>query len=277
MEKRKKGVGHVCRKNVLYHMTLKLVEQGCGDSPKEVKDIPYAICDKYLCNTKELFDKTLFCLTKGTDEEKHKKAIKQCNEECIVRRDSNDGKLEQSCGDCKGKGEDPKDCYACKEDYCNEENKVYKHCWKNDGNICKNKFEENCFTERTKDNGEFDFGCGKCQDIHKKCAQCNNGTLCNTEAFFDNAKFCWEKSIDIRKPVSALRECGSQCYVSRDKDGKENRGCGKCNSTSCRDCQDNRCNHWKDVYYCNSVDGVNGVKECNKSDCYIIKLNSKKN
>nr|CAD2176388.1 unnamed protein product [Meloidogyne enterolobii] len=57
------------------------------------------------------------------------------------------------------------------------------------------------------------------------------------------------------------------------KNNTENKGCGKCNSTSCRDCQANRCNNWNDTYYCKSVEGINGVKECNKKDCYIIKLN----
>uniref|UniRef100_A0A1I8B870 Secreted protein n=1 Tax=Meloidogyne hapla TaxID=6305 RepID=A0A1I8B870_MELHA len=93
-----------------------------------------------------------------------------------------------------------------------------------------------------------------------KCAQCNNATLCNTEEFFDNAKFCWEKSNNSFKPVSALRECGSQCYVSRDKDGKglkENKykiqrkslvkqGCKICpendNSTVCINCDTKHCN-----------------------------------
>nr|CAD2195419.1 unnamed protein product [Meloidogyne enterolobii] len=62
----------------------KIVEQGCGDSPKEVKDIQYAVCDKPLCNTKELFDKTLFCFIKDSQKEKYKKAIKQCDKECFV-------------------------------------------------------------------------------------------------------------------------------------------------------------------------------------------------
>ena len=66
-----------------------LVEQGCGDSPKEVKDIQYAVCDKPLCNTKELFDKTLFCFIKDSQKEKYKKAIKQCDKECFVYRDGN--------------------------------------------------------------------------------------------------------------------------------------------------------------------------------------------
>jgi len=59
-------------------------------------------------------------------------------------------KVEQGCGNCQGK--DSKDCYACKENYCNEEKNVYKHCWENNGKICKNKYLEECFTERTKTN-----------------------------------------------------------------------------------------------------------------------------
>jgi len=124
-----KGKGHVWQRNVLYPMTIilvilfkeriirgitrlinvfgimcedlscnlssfnihinLLVEQGCGDSPKEVKDIQFAVCEKSLCNTKELFEKTLFCFIKQTEKEKYKKAIKQCDKECFVFRDVN--------------------------------------------------------------------------------------------------------------------------------------------------------------------------------------------
>jgi len=56
-----------------------------------VNDIPFAVCETKLCNTKELFDKTLFCLVKGKNEDKHNKAIKQCDQECFVYRHG-DGK-----------------------------------------------------------------------------------------------------------------------------------------------------------------------------------------
>jgi len=45
--------------------------------------------NKHLCNTKELFESSLFCLVlnevKITNEQS-KKNIKQCHEECYVRR-----------------------------------------------------------------------------------------------------------------------------------------------------------------------------------------------
>jgi len=63
-----------------------IVEQGCGDLPREFNDTPYAKCSKPLCNTKDLFGKTLFCFNKVKEEIKAKKGIKQCNQKCYVHR-----------------------------------------------------------------------------------------------------------------------------------------------------------------------------------------------
>jgi len=52
----------------------------------EISDRLYAKCSKPLCNTKDLFDKTLFCFNKGKEEFEAKKGIKQCNQKCFVHR-----------------------------------------------------------------------------------------------------------------------------------------------------------------------------------------------
>nr|CAD2174519.1 unnamed protein product [Meloidogyne enterolobii] len=122
-------------------------------------------------------------------------------------------------------------------------------------------------------NLEFDFGCGNCSISDLNCAQCNDGALCNTEMFFKKVLYCWRKDSDDEKPLSLKKECKSECFTLRDFNGEENRGCGKCNSTSCRECQENRCNNWTDTYYCKSVEGI---KECKKSDCYILKFSNNK-
>lgn len=60
--------------------------------------LKYAQCDKTICNTKEFFEKNLFCLNKGKEEKNHLKGIKQCNEQCFVFRDSDGkGKLQDGC------------------------------------------------------------------------------------------------------------------------------------------------------------------------------------
>uniref|UniRef100_A0A915MFW8 Uncharacterized protein n=1 Tax=Meloidogyne javanica TaxID=6303 RepID=A0A915MFW8_MELJA len=172
-----------------------MIEQGCGDSPKEVKDIQFAVCETPFCNTKELFDKTLFCFIKDSQKEKYKKAIKQCDKECFVSRDAN-GLLWKGCGSCKGK--DIKDCYACKTDYCNEEKRVYKHCL--DGiydysyqgikpKTCKNKYEDYCYSEII-ENNKIKKGCGKCTKT--TCITCNNGHRCNDK--LDFRTFCRTKN-----------------------------------------------------------------------------------
>uniref|UniRef100_A0A914LIG5 Uncharacterized protein n=1 Tax=Meloidogyne incognita TaxID=6306 RepID=A0A914LIG5_MELIC len=176
----------------------KIVEQGCGDTPKEIKDIQFAVCEQLLCNTNELFDKTLFCLDKVIKEDKFKKAIKQCNQECYVFRDLN-GNLEQGCGNCQGK--DSNYCYACKKNYCNEEKNVYKKCRLDNNkqsNYCGIKHGDDCYIEIIKDNIAV-RGCGKCPS--PACVTCNTN-MCNL-------------NIDFRT-------------LCRSKNGNE-----KCKETSC--------------------------------------------
>nr|CAD2189339.1 unnamed protein product [Meloidogyne enterolobii] len=75
-----------------------LVERGCGKGPKLEINVLNVYCNGQLCNTKELFDKTFFCLNKGKEEKSLGAVI--CKERsCLVRRHF-DGKLEQGCGKC---------------------------------------------------------------------------------------------------------------------------------------------------------------------------------
>nr|CAD2199071.1 unnamed protein product [Meloidogyne enterolobii] len=190
-----RGIAHILIEICVLQSNKLLVEQGCGDSPKEVKDIQYAVCDKPLCNTKELFDKTLFCFIKDSQKEKYKKALKQCDKECFVFRDAN-GHLWKGCDSCKGK--DIKDCYVCKTDYCNEEKHVYKQCL--DGiydysyhgtnpKTCKNKYKDYCYSEII-ENNKVKKGCGKCSNT--TCVTCSNGHRCNDK--LDFRTFCMTKN-----------------------------------------------------------------------------------
>ena len=60
--------------------------------------------------------------------------------------------------------------------------------------------------ERLKENYIDDF----------KCADCNNGTLCNSEKFIEEKLFCLERSINDSMFVKGARVCEEQCFVSRD-------------------------------------------------------------
>ncbi|KAL7079623.1 hypothetical protein ACQ4LE_001724 [Meloidogyne hapla] len=77
-----------------------IVEQGCGNKTSWTEyNVRAAKCqNEHLCNTKKLFEDSLFCLNKGKDQMVvSKKSLKQCDEECFILRHS-DGKLEQGCG-----------------------------------------------------------------------------------------------------------------------------------------------------------------------------------
>jgi len=66
-----------------------LVEQGCGNKTSWTEsNVLAAKCqNKHLCNTKKLFNESLFCLNKAKDMlVVSKKSLKQCNEECYFRR-----------------------------------------------------------------------------------------------------------------------------------------------------------------------------------------------
>nr|CAD2158239.1 unnamed protein product [Meloidogyne enterolobii] len=138
-------------------------------------------------------------------------------------------KVEQGCGNCQGK--DSKDCYACKENYCNEEKNVYKHCWENNGKICKNKYMEECFTERTKTNG-VNRGCGKCPS--KTCETCNKNR-CNDGQ--DLKYYCKSK-----KGEKEMIKCDKpECYIKALNEAKNefDFGCGSCvdSDLDCAQCK----------------------------------------
>ncbi|CAK5110054.1 unnamed protein product [Meloidogyne enterolobii] len=246
--------------------------------PKEVKDKQYAVCDKSLCNTKKFFDQTFSCLNKGKEEGNHKKGLKRCNGECFVYRHS-DGKVEKGCGTCKGK--DSKDCYACKKDYCNEEKNVYKHCWENNGKICKNKYNEECFTERTKTNG-VNKGCGICPS--KACETCNKNR-CNDGLGLKY--YC--RSKEVLKNKNGVKECDKpECYIKALNESRNefDFGCGNCeiSDLNCAQCNHGAlCNNelfFKSVIYCwekdlNNPKPLSVKTEC-KSECFVLRdLNGK--
>jgi len=60
----------------------------------------------------------------------------------------------QGCGSCPTN--DTTECQECKEVYCNEESKVYKHCLADNDGICKTPFDAPCYLWRTPTNGGFE-------------------------------------------------------------------------------------------------------------------------
>uniref|UniRef100_A0A1I8BET6 Apple domain-containing protein n=1 Tax=Meloidogyne hapla TaxID=6305 RepID=A0A1I8BET6_MELHA len=132
-----------------------------------------------MCNTKDLFDNTLFCLNKGK-EKNYKKAIKQCNEECFVYRD-NDGNYKKhefhyNCGRCP----------------------VSNELFRNTSDVSLSKKLIGI-------------------EINEiQCADCNNSPLCNNETFFEEQLFCLEKTANETKVIKGTRVCKNKCFVSRN-------------------------------------------------------------
>lgn len=65
------------------------------------------------------------------------------------------------------------------------------------------------------------FKCGKCPSINSlsvKCSDCE-GPFSNTEKFYHNSLFCWNKTKEMNEAKTQLRVCDSQCFVSRDNEG----------------------------------------------------------
>uniref|UniRef100_A0A1I8BU93 Galectin domain-containing protein n=1 Tax=Meloidogyne hapla TaxID=6305 RepID=A0A1I8BU93_MELHA len=209
-------------KRVCYYASSldnKVIDQGCGDSSNIE---PFAICSEKFCNTKELLDKSLFCLNDGSI-----KLLKQCHTECFVQRHSN-GTLQQGCGFWTCKVDNEGDCYTCKEKYCNEEKHVNQHCLENDGKTCKVPFGHNCFEQRT----ETNEGCGDCT-LKERCFTCNNH-LCN------NGK----NVLYYCKSEHGEQICYKpDCYISL-KEGNQkgyNYNCGNCTENIKQKCVD--CNN----------------------------------
>uniref|UniRef100_A0A1I8BV54 Uncharacterized protein n=1 Tax=Meloidogyne hapla TaxID=6305 RepID=A0A1I8BV54_MELHA len=85
----------VSHKRICYYAFIndKTVDQGCGDKNDWTeKNVQVAKCrDKFLCNTKELFQNSLFCLHKNSSTNViSKNSYIQCHEDCYVYR-ANDG------------------------------------------------------------------------------------------------------------------------------------------------------------------------------------------
>jgi len=139
-----------------------LVEQGCGNKTWNESNVRAAKCqNKHLCNTKKLFDESLFCLNKGKDDlNETKSSVIQCDNECFTRRYLDGNCLfflfkkrislivvEQGCGNCTDV-----DCKSCKINFCNTKKIGVKHCWTNNGLTCSTGYYQNCFTERIETN-----------------------------------------------------------------------------------------------------------------------------
>uniref|UniRef100_A0A1I8B8D8 Uncharacterized protein n=1 Tax=Meloidogyne hapla TaxID=6305 RepID=A0A1I8B8D8_MELHA len=258
--------------NGFCYYTLKKdkVEQGCGNGSKIEFDVLNVKCDQQLCNTKELFDKTLFCLNKGKDEKTNKAII--CKENCKVERNY-EGKVEQKCGNCPN-NTNSTDCNSCKGRFCNEEKLVYKHCLKNNGEICKTPFDSPCFMARIEGN-EVSQGCGNCNKSTKStCKECVTHRCNNPE----NVYFC--------KSKEGVKECtDSYCYIANNLDGSKDFNCGKCPEeiqTNCAQCNNNPlCNTeelLKNSFYCLEFTEVmqtmmEGFIGC-ESQCYVKRKTS---
>ncbi|CAK5104263.1 unnamed protein product [Meloidogyne enterolobii] len=140
-----------------------IVKQGCGrpDLSKEKEtDIQLLLCihDNF-CNTKEEFERVLFCLIKGWDELEPKRKMCYENvgmtdshrEPCFINR-REDGKVKQGCGEWNKACPDNKDtefCKYCRTKNCNDEKIIPKYCWTNYGKIKVNG-DVPCFVERTR-------------------------------------------------------------------------------------------------------------------------------
>jgi len=163
-------------------MLVITVRQGCGrpDLSKEKEtDIQMIICihDNF-CNTREEFERVLFCLIKGVDELEPKRQM--CHEfvgesdymnyPCFIHR-LEDGKgmkdflgelliiilVKQGCGGFNKGCPDNKEsefCKYCRTRNCNDEKIIPKYCWTNYGKIKVNG-DVPCFVERTKYNQSF--------------------------------------------------------------------------------------------------------------------------
>nr|CAD2198631.1 unnamed protein product [Meloidogyne enterolobii] len=143
----------------------------------------------------------MFCFEKSENDTNIIKGARVCRDKCFVSRNFTTGNVTQGCGKCL---KDEKiDCIACKERYCNTEDKVAKLCWTNKNEKCKTK---------------------------------------------------------------------NPCYILRTSTNEVKKGCGKCPFHTCEECNDHLCNN-QDPFYCFGF--MNSYSNCNKSDCYIAKIEEK--
>ncbi|KAF7629825.1 hypothetical protein Mgra_00009151 [Meloidogyne graminicola] len=264
------------------------VYRGCGKRPEEY--VQYVSCNQNLCNTKELFDKTLFCLEKEKSETQTRKMIEKCSKECGVQRLTT-GELVQGCFECKS-NTSTKECKACKKkNYCNKEELVQNNCFENNGKLCFKGFYEYCFTETIESN-KVNRGCGDCPS--KKCEICS-GHLCNVE---DKDKYyCF---VSENKNIKGCKE-KNYCYVAvtektvRDKKiEKFHFDCGTCptgfldlfennklinmNNVQCAECNNGQLCNTESLFdsqlFCwekdiNKWTANKGKRVCKKGVCFI--------
>uniref|UniRef100_A0A1I8B3B1 Uncharacterized protein n=1 Tax=Meloidogyne hapla TaxID=6305 RepID=A0A1I8B3B1_MELHA len=112
----------------------------------------------------------------------------------------------------------------CKEDYCNIEEKVHKHCWIDNNKVCKTPFNDTCYTWRTPTNG-VKKGCGKCPFF--TCKECNKHR-CNNET--KPPFYCFGN-------MASIKECNdSVCYIAKIEEYGDQKieqyqyDCGRCPS-----------------------------------------------
>nr|CAD2198248.1 unnamed protein product [Meloidogyne enterolobii]CAD2202635.1 unnamed protein product [Meloidogyne enterolobii]CAD2203380.1 unnamed protein product [Meloidogyne enterolobii] len=111
-------------------------------------------------------------------------------------------------------------------------------------------------------------GCGNCSNPDKtECIICKIGHYCNTEDKVH--KHCWTDKNKICKT-----KFNDACYTWRTPTNEVKKGCGKCPFHTCEECEGHRCNiETKPPFYCFGFMG--GYNKCNKSDCYIAKIEVK--
>nr|CAD2171362.1 unnamed protein product [Meloidogyne enterolobii] len=214
--------------------------------------------DCQLCNTKELFDKTFFCLNKGKEEKSLGAVI--CKERsCLVRRHF-DGKLEQGCGKCPKNKTNLSNiqCAQChKNSFCNTdtffESQIF--CWeKNALNWIKNKGTRVCkvgvcFIGVDKNKMGLVQGCDKCKRQHNlaKCSDCSSTSLCNTETILPPPIKCFHFNSKFQQNLKINKTCHhvyDSCYIARDVFWRVEQNCGECPSKyqKCVKCNNNFCN-----------------------------------
>uniref|UniRef100_A0A914LHI6 Uncharacterized protein n=1 Tax=Meloidogyne incognita TaxID=6306 RepID=A0A914LHI6_MELIC len=130
--------------------------------------------------------------------------------------------------------------------------------------ICR----EECFVSRDFATGNVTQGCGNCSIEDKtECITCKKGHYCNSE---DKVyKHCWTDKNKICKT-----KFNDACYTWRTLTNEVKKGCGKCSFHTCEECEGHRCNiEIKPPFYCFGFLG--SYNKCNKSDCYIAKIEEK--
>uniref|UniRef100_A0A1I8B9E3 Galectin domain-containing protein n=1 Tax=Meloidogyne hapla TaxID=6305 RepID=A0A1I8B9E3_MELHA len=267
-------VAKACKgKSECYYAVIddNIVEQGCNEGINwNETNVQIIKCSMPICNTKDLYDNTLFCLNKGKDDLETKKARDKCYDEiCFVHRHWDDGKLEQGCGKCPENVHET-DCITCKTKFCNEESKVKKFCWDDNSSDkkCRTSFDDYCFAER-KQNNKFEYsvnkGCGNCSTL--ACKSCKEN-LCNDGKNIPN-NFC------LNSDGKSVIDCDDyECYINLDFQT----GCGNCDKNKinepCVDCKGLNCNT-KDIIdkalFCNVKDENGNEKKGNRK-CLDEKL-----